>query len=138
MATRGVAKFVKPMVTAADVILLVGNRTNQNGTDSWKLLPPDATYIHIDIDPLEIGRNYEAIRLCGDAKLTLAALNSAMAAQDLTKRQSDRAAIESAITTARTRHREEIASVTQSDAAPIRPERFMAELEKQLSENHLS
>src|ERR1700677_3233852 len=69
MATRGVAKFVKPMVTGADVILLVGNRTNQNGTDSWKVLPPDATYIHIDIDPLEIGRNYEAIRLCGDAKL---------------------------------------------------------------------
>ena len=60
-----------------------------------------------------------------------------MAAQDLTKRQSDRAAIESAITTARTRHREEIASVTQSDAAPIRPERFMAELEKQLSKNHI-
>jgi acetolactate synthase I/II/III large subunit len=137
MATRGVAKFVTPMVTYADVILLVGNRSNQNGTDSWKLLPPDATYIHIDVDPMEIGRNYEAIRLCGDAKLTLAALNSAMAAQDLTKRKSDRATIESAIATARIRHREEIASVTQSDAAPIRPERFMAELEKQLSGNHI-
>ena len=137
MATRGVAKFAKPMVTDADVILLVGNRTNQNGTDSWKLLPPDATYIHIDIDPMEIGRNYESIRLCGDAKLTLAALNSALAALDLTRRKSGRAAIESAIATGRTRHQEEIASVTQSDAAPIRPERFMAELEKQLSENHI-
>src|SRR6202789_1944970 len=88
MATRGVAKFSKPMVTDADVILLVGNRTNQNGTDSWKLLPPDATYIHIDIDPMEIGRNSESIRLCGDAKLTLAALNSALAALDLTRRKS--------------------------------------------------
>jgi acetolactate synthase-1/2/3 large subunit len=137
MATRGMAKFVKPMVTAADVILLIGNRSNQNGTDSWKLLPSGATYIHIDIDPMEIGRNYEALRLTGDAKLTLSALNSAMAAQDLTKRQSDRAAVESAIATARAHHREEIASVTQSDASPIRPERFMAELEKQLSENHI-
>src|ERR1700677_2790457 len=93
MATRGMAKFVKPMVTDADVVLLIGNRTNQNGTDSWKLLPRGASYIHIDIDPLEIGRNYEALRLNGDAKLTLRALNCAMAAQDLSKRREARAAV---------------------------------------------
>jgi acetolactate synthase-1/2/3 large subunit len=137
MATRGMAKFVKPMVTDADVVLLIGNRTNQNGTDSWKLLPREATYIHIDIDPMEIGRNYEAVRLNGDAKLTLRALNSAMVAQDLSKRQLARAAIEGTIASAKTRHGEEIAGVTQSDATPIRPERFMAELEKQLSEDHI-
>ena len=137
MATRGMAKFVKPMVTDADVILLVGNRTNQNGTDSWKLLPRDATYIHIDIDPMEIGRNYEAVRLNGDGRLTLSALNAAMAAQDLGKRQSAHAAIVDAIATARTQHQEEIAGVTQSDASPIRPERFMAELEKQLANDHI-
>jgi acetolactate synthase-1/2/3 large subunit len=137
MATRGMAKFVKPMVTDADVVLLIGNRTNQNGTDSWKLLPREATYIHIDVDSMEISRNYEALRLNGDAKLTLSALNSAMAEQDLTKRQSARASIVSAIATARLRHQEEIAGVAQSEAAPIRPERFMAELEKQLAEDHI-
>ena len=137
MATRGMAKFVKPMVTDADVVLLIGNRTNQNGTDSWKLLPREATYIHIDIDSMEIGRNYEALRLNGDAKLTLSALNSAMAAQDLSKRQSARASIVSTIATARLRHQEEIAGVAQSEAAPIRPERFMAELEKQLADDHI-
>ena len=137
MATRGMAKFVKPMVTDADVVLLIGNRTNQNGTDSWKLLPREATYIHIDIDSMEIGRNYEALRLNGDAKLTLSALNSAMAAQDLSKRQSARASIVSTIATARLRHQEEIAGVAQSKAAPIRPEAFMAELEKQLAEDHI-
>jgi acetolactate synthase I/II/III large subunit len=137
MATRGMAKFVRAMVTDADVVLLIGNRTNQNGTDSWKLLPRDATYIHIDIDPMEISRNYEALRLNGDAKLILSALNSAMAAQDLSKRQSGRASIVSTIATARLRHQEEIAGVAQSEAAPIRPERFMAELEKQLAEDHI-
>jgi acetolactate synthase I/II/III large subunit len=137
MATRGMAKFVKPMVTDADLILLIGNRTNQNGTDSWKLLPKDATYIHLDIDPMEIGRNYEAFRLQGDAKLTLAALNAALATQDLSKRQAARAGVEGVIAAARTRHHEEIAGVTQSDASPIRPERFMAELEKQLSKDHI-
>lgn len=137
MATRGMAKFLKPMVTDADVILLIGNRTNQNGTDSWKLLPRTAKYIHIDIDPLEIGRNYEAVRLAGDAKLTLEALNHALAAQDLGQRQAARPGLESTITDAKAKHREEIASVTQSDNAPIRPERFMAELERQLADDHI-
>ena len=137
MATRGMAKFAKPMVTEADVVLLIGNRTNQNGTDSWKLLPKTATYIHIDIDSMEIGRNYESVRLKGDAKLTLSALNLAMAAQDLSKRQSARAAVVNAIATAKTSHQEEIAGVSESQAAPIRPERFMAELEKQLAEDHI-
>ena len=137
MAARGMAKFLKPMVTDADVILLIGNRTNQNGTDSWKLLPRNAKYIHIDIDPLEIGRNYEAVRLAGDAKLTLEALNQAMAEQDLSVRVAARPALESAIADAKGKHREEVAGVTGSDKAPIRPERFMAELERQLSDDHI-
>jgi acetolactate synthase-1/2/3 large subunit len=137
MATRAVAKFVKSLVTGADVVLLIGNRTNQNGTDSWKLMPREATYIHIDIDPVEIGRNYEAVRLTGDAKLTLCALNSALTALDLSKRRKARAEIVTAIATARIRHQEEIADVTRSDAAPIRPERFMAELEMQLEDDHI-
>ncbi len=137
MATRGMAKFLKPMVTEADLILLVGNRTNQNGTDSWKLLPPNATYLHIDVDPLEIGRNYEAVRLNGDARLTLAALNTALAQQNLEARKAARADLEQTIRDARQQHLTEIAGVTQSEQAPIRPERFMAELEKQLRPDHI-
>ena len=137
MATRGMAKFAKPLVTEADVVLLVGNRTNQNGTDSWTLLPRGATYIHIDIDEIEIGRNYEALRLKGDAKLTLQALNAALAQQDLTRRHAARPQLERALTKSREQHRAEVAEVTQSDASPIRPERFMAELEKQLARDHI-
>lgn len=81
---------LKPMVTEADVVLLVGNRTNQNGTDSWTLYPRGARYIHIDPDPSEIGRNYEALRLTGDAKLTLAALREAVLRQDIEGRAEDR------------------------------------------------
>lgn len=137
MAARGMTKFAKPLITEADVVLLVGNRTNQNGTDSWTLLPKNATYIHIDIDPAEIGRNYEAVRLNGDAKLTLQALNTAMTVQDLARRHSARSRVAEFIASAKLQHREEIAEVTRSDAAPIRPERFMAELEKQLADDHI-
>ena len=40
--------------------MLVGNRTNQNGTDGWSLFPKGAKYIHLDIDgqEIEIGRAY--------------------------------------------------------------------------------
>ena len=63
------------LIEQADVILLVGTRTNQNGTDSWALYPEHARYIHIDVDGAEIGRNYEALRLNGDARLTLEAIS---------------------------------------------------------------
>ena len=137
MATRGMAKFAKPLVTDADVILLVGNRTNQNGTDSWTLLPRGATCIHIDIDEIEIGRNYEALRLKGDAQLTLRALGAELARLDLSRRSAARPALERTLAAAKEQHRAEIAAVTQSEASPIRPERFMAELEKQLADDHI-
>jgi len=137
MATRGMAKFMRPMISEADLVLLIGNRTNENGTDSWTLLPERAAYIHIDIDPMEISRNYEALRLNGDAKLTLRELTSAIGTQDLSKRLASRPAVEKAIATARIRHKEEILTVRQSEATPIRPERFMAELEAQLSDDHI-
>jgi acetolactate synthase-1/2/3 large subunit len=79
MGPNGATRYVRPLVASADVVLLVGTRTNQNGTDSWQLYPKDATYIHIDVDGLEIGRNYEAMRLAGDARLTLEALTKALA-----------------------------------------------------------
>jgi len=101
MATSGMAKFMKSMVEEADVILLIGNRTNQIGTDSWSLLPKNATYIHIDIDNIEIGRNYEALRLNGDAKLSLQALNKVIAEEDLNRRQAARGTIKNAIKVAK-------------------------------------
>ena len=79
---------MRPIVDRADVVLLVGNRTNQNGTDSWKLFSESTRFIHLDADPMEVGRNYEAMRLVGDAKLTLAALRrSAQGARPLDPRR---------------------------------------------------
>lgn len=135
MGHRSSTRFLKPMVQRSDVILLIGNRTNQNGTDSWTLLPESATYIHIDIDPLEIGRNYEAIRLPGDAKLTIAALIDAMAKGDVSKRYAKRDAVIAEIQDARKKHMEDIQDVTNSNLAPVRIERFMAAVEKQLDDN---
>ena len=130
---NGGARYLKPLIEDADVVLLVGNRTNQNGTDSWKLYPKGARFIHIDVEPMEIGRNYEAMRLMGDAKLTLAALLDHLESGDLTLRLQRRAAVEAEIRKGHERHQSEIAELIGSDASPIRPERIMKEIDQRLN-----
>lgn len=137
MGTRGVARHLRSLVAEADVILFVGARTNQNGTDSWTLFPKTAKYIHLDIDGQEVGRNYEALRLVGDAKLTLAALAEALASEDLGKRRAARPALERRIETAHRAARDEARSMLDSDAVPIRPERIMRELDAFLTPDTL-
>jgi acetolactate synthase-1/2/3 large subunit/sulfoacetaldehyde acetyltransferase len=54
----------------ADVILALGTRINQ-GSTSWNysVITPQTRIVQVDIDPLEIGRNYSvAVGLVGDAK----------------------------------------------------------------------
>lgn len=120
------------LLKEADVILLIGTRTNQNGTDSWTLYPKNARYIHIDADGQEVGRNYEALRLVGDARSTLQALTNTMKQRDLGKRQAQRSALEAGIAKARQTYIEEWSPVYLSDETPLRPERIMHELQKQL------
>ena len=132
MGPGGMARHQRKLVEEADVILLVGNRTNQNGTDSWRLLPRSARFIHIDIDGGEIGRNYESLRLVGDAKLTLAALAAALSARDPAKRRAARPALERSIAQGRKRHRLEAGPLLRSPARPIRPERLMGDLASML------
>ena len=133
MAAGSRTHAMRPMVERADVILLVGNRTNQNGTDSWRLYPEGARYIHLDIDPMEVGRNYEAFRLVGDAKLTLAALREALLRQDLSTRKAARAGLETEIAAGVASWRKVIEPITTRDGGPVRPERIMAELDKRMN-----
>jgi acetolactate synthase-1/2/3 large subunit len=129
MGRRGAARSLRAMLSRADVVLLIGNRTNQGGTDSWSMFSPGARFIHLDVDSLEVGRNYEAaVRLVGDAKLTLAALTDALGGRDLAKRRAGRTALEREIAAARAAHAAEVESVVSSNAKPIRPERVMREL----------
>jgi len=125
-------RHLRPLIEQADLVFFVGTRTAQNGTDSWTLFPANARYIHLDIDSAEIGRNYEALRLVGDAKLTLSALTEC-----LRGRRKPWPEMEQAIAAARDRNAGAIAPLLQSGASPIRPERLMAELQKVLTPDTL-
>jgi len=122
------SRHLRPLIARADLVILIGTRTAQNGTDSWKALPRDARYIHIDVDPAEIGRNYEALRLVGDAKLIIEALT-----ERLRGRRAHSQALVDEIAAAKARSAGEIDQLLHSDASPVRPERIMAEMQKVLT-----
>ncbi|WP_026869567.1 acetolactate synthase catalytic subunit [Inquilinus limosus] len=133
MAPGGRSSHLRDLITEADVVVLVGNRTNQNGTDSWSLYPRHARYIHIDVDSAEIGRNYEALRLAGDAKLTLAALTAALEAAKPAALAVRRPALEAKIAAGRAQHAEDMKRLVDLEATPIRPERLMADIDSVLT-----
>lgn len=137
MGNRGVSKHLKSFIEQADVILLVGNRTNQNGTDSWSLLPQNATYIHIDIDPAEIGRNYDSIRIVGDAKTSLKKLSEFLGQEELTLRSQTKVQFEQTIQQSRVLHEEELAEIRNNEKAPIKMEKFLYEANKLLEKDHI-
>jgi len=123
------SRHLREFVRDADVVLLVGTRTNENGTDAWRAYPPEATFIHIDVDGLEVGRNYESLRLVGDARLTLEDLLDALESGDLTDRAAARTGFIARIDAALRQGADELKRLASSDAAPVRPERIVAELD---------
>lgn len=130
---RSLGRHTLALVEEADLVILVGTRTNQNGTDSWRQIPRSASVIHIDVDPTEIGRTYEAVRLAGDASETISALRSALARRDLSHRASQRERLTARIAGFWRSFEVERQSVARSEKSPIRPERVMSDLQQVLT-----
>ena len=65
----------RDVFNAADVLVTVGARMEGFQSGDWKIYPPDAQFIQIELDPFEVGRNWVPdVALLGDARLTLDAL----------------------------------------------------------------
>jgi acetolactate synthase-1/2/3 large subunit len=123
---------LRSFATDADVVLLVGTRTNANGTDGWKLFPEHAHFIHIDVDGAEIGRNYEALRLVGDAKATLRALIDELTRSGLTERPLQRDRVAAATRAGRARTEAKLQELGAGRPGGIRPEFMMGVLNDRL------
>ncbi|TFD54653.1 acetolactate synthase catalytic subunit [Cryobacterium sp. Hh11] len=126
--------LARSLVTEADVVLFIGTRTNENGTDAWTLFPSNATYIHLDVDGIEIGRNYQSIRLVGDALLGIEDLIDELAARDLTAREQSRGAAVSQIRLAKEAASERSSRLrSDSASALLTPQHVMAVVDHHLS-----
>lgn len=131
MGRTSASHHLQGMLDEADVVVFVGSRTNENGTNAWRAFPPGTAFVQIDTDSAEIGRTYEVqVRLPGDARDTCAALLTELEGLDLSARRAARGHLEASIAEARARHREAVAELVTADQAPIRPERVAVEVDK--------
>jgi acetolactate synthase-1/2/3 large subunit len=79
--------FAGEEVKQADVLLGLGCRFSDVTTRDWSLVSPGTKIIHVDIDPKELGRQFEEeISMVGDVKLFLQA-----AITDLKRREGVKA-----------------------------------------------
>jgi acetolactate synthase-1/2/3 large subunit len=57
---------------SADLVISLGSRNEEFQTAAWRYYPDGAALIQVDIDPSELGRNFQpAVPVVGDAKLFL-------------------------------------------------------------------
>jgi len=125
-------------VEAADVVLLVGAKSARNSTFDWTLPRADQTVLHLDIDPAEIGKVFPtAVGLAGDARLGLEALLAAVTGDGGGRASSPVTARAAWIADLRREWEAEIAPAMASDAAPILPQRVMAELNRRTGPDDL-
>jgi|TARA_B100002003_G_scaffold56514_1_gene52013 acetolactate synthase-1/2/3 large subunit len=131
IGSNGGLPFRHDMLRQSDVIFYVGTRQGSVTTEKWTL-PSDGekTLVQLDVEPTRIGHNYQtAVGLVADAKRGLAAL-----VDEITDRLGGRPAARTAPDEVRRRRDAYMASIEEftSDRAPIRSERFVAELSRLL------
>ena len=120
----------------ADLIVAIGTRLAEANSSSWEReftfdIPP-TRLIHIDIDPAEIGRNYQTeLGVIADAKLALERLVAASVGAS----HRDRGSLHTEIARGRQSFAANWASQWTSDQFPMRPERILGELRKHVPDD---
>jgi acetolactate synthase-1/2/3 large subunit len=127
---NGARPYANRIVAEADLVLLVGTRTDSTTTLNWTLpdkrQPP--TVIHMDVDAWQIGNNYRtAVGLIGDARVALEDLLAAFGRQPA---DGDRTIWLDQIAALKAEYFAGVASEAASDAQPIKPQRVIATLKR--------
>jgi acetolactate synthase-1/2/3 large subunit len=111
------------LVSEADLVIFVGSHTGDQVTNNWKIPKMGTKVIQIDIDPLELGRNFpNEFGLWGDAKATLSKIINNL------DRKKDRSHWVERAQQLVKKWRNEVQVLLNSDAVPIRPERLCKEI----------
>jgi acetolactate synthase-1/2/3 large subunit len=119
------------VVSEADLVMYVGSHTGDLVTHDWRVPRPGGAVIQIDIDPLELGRNYpNTLGLMGDPKATLRGLLGVV--DGALAKHAKWAEWAGGVVEAWKR---ETAPFGASDAAPIRVERLCAEVTRVLPQD---
>jgi acetolactate synthase-1/2/3 large subunit len=127
----GVAE-TREAVDAADLVIFVGCRAGSVTTERWR--HPDAKTgraVLIDVDERVFTANYDPVAaIHGDARLALAAIDAALAADGFTAHARTLGA--DAVADMKRRKFAAFDALAVSDETPIRPERLVAALRRAL------
>ena len=127
VGSNGGTPQTRSIVDAADLVVFVGCRAGSVTTERWRHPAPGRVrVIHVDVDPAVMGVTYRVdVPLVADAKLALAALSEAL---EPFRRPLEAAAIAQA----KEAKFAAFHALAESGDAPIKPERLVAELTRQL------
>ena len=120
-----------------DVLLAVGTSFSEWGTLGWdRRLQPSEALLHVDIDPYEIGKNYDVtVPVIGDAKSGLTELCFEIRRQQQRYLHWRRG--NGKLAPPPDRPRVLNAGMMDSDAVPIKPQRLMRDLQEALPRDAL-
>jgi acetolactate synthase-1/2/3 large subunit len=125
---HGGGRIANRVLAESDLAFIIGSRTGQIVTSDWTLPRPGTKVIHLDMDPLETGRNIRTtVAMIGDARETLVDL------LEHCREQKIRPEIETTSVYLGSL-KAELAGLTEplatSTAVPIRPERLLREISR--------
>jgi acetolactate synthase-1/2/3 large subunit len=122
----GRGRVANRILAEADLAFILGSRTGQICYSDWTLPKPTAKVVHLDIDPLEPGRNFRThVTLVGDVRETLVDLLDHCRTHDV------RVEVETTpgdLETLRAEWRRVTEPLATSSQIPIHPERLLREI----------
>ena len=119
-------------VGEADLVFFIGSHTGGQVTARWQVPRPGTQVIHLDIDAVEIGRNYPTkLALLGDARTVLRQMLEVAGSGAGGKRSQWLARVHALVE----EWRKSVSADVNSDAVPMRPERVCREITRALPEN---
>ena len=111
---------------SADLVFMVGTKNSQSSTFLWSVPTPEQKVIHLDIDPIEVGRVFRTdVGLVGDARLGLAAILEALKKDGVSNQEKKR---QEKITALKGAWEDQMTELFQTEDVPIKPFAVMAAL----------
>lgn len=134
---NGARPYANKTVEEADLVLFVGCKTGSVSTRRWRIPRAGTKIVHIDVDPSEIGKNFETeAGVVGDAKLALKELIDCL--ETTIKRGAPKRGSRAArIRDLAREWLDQVAPKMSSESTPIKPQRVMKELRETLPKNSL-